>query len=85
MPTYCSAVGAADAAVPLAAVARDVYHDVVARVTRDFAGVASVKAVHSPRCQVECGADADDGLQHMRQGLVLVSIVEVPAFIMVVG
>ena len=85
MSTYCGPVRAADAAVALVAVARDVDYDVAARVSRVVPGVASTESVHAARGQMECGAHANDGFQDVRESLVLVAVMEVPAFMIMIG
>lgn len=85
MSTYRGTVGAADAAVPLATVSCDVDHHISARVAWIVSRIASMEPVHAARGQMQCGAHAGDDFEDVRETLVLVPVVEVPAFMIVIS
>jgi hypothetical protein len=83
MSSYGRAIGAADAAINLSPVACDVYDDIATKVARCAACGAPGEATHASSGQVQCSADADDGVENMRQRLVDVAIMKVPALTVV--
>lgn len=85
MTPDCGSIRAAYGAVLLAAVAGDVNDYGSARVARGLACCASFQAMHASGGEVQRCSDAEYRGEHVGKRSVLVAIVQVPAFVVVVG